>query len=181
MRLNLEAKGMTAAQAVVDAAQKLGSRLGGVELRGKSRPEGSLTNADVEKYLRKGGRDFVTPDAACEAKIGEIIETIFGKELKRVQARNIKKKKPKKLTKGQASAVCGIALKKAMEYWMEWSTTNIENKRLADGGIPKRVTEAYARYRLKKYGVPEDIVGKATGELLENLVDTDSINLIRKK
>lgn len=181
MRLNLEAKGMAAAQAVIDAAQKLGANLGGVELRGKSRLKGDLNNAEVEEYLRKGGRDFITPNAACEAKLGEIIETTFEKELKRVQARNIKQNKPKKLTKGQASAVCGIALRNAMKYWMEWSTANIEEQRLAGGGIPDKVKKAYAKYRLKKDGVSKDIVGKATGQLLENFIDTDSINLIRKK
>lgn len=181
MRLNLEAKGLTAAQAVIDAAQKLGANLGGVELRGKSRLKGDLNNAEVEEYLREGGRDFVTPDAACKAEIGEIIETTFKKELARVQARNVKQNKPKKLTKGQATAVCGIALKKAMEYWMEWSTENIEKQRLADGGTPDKVGGKYAKYRQKKYGVPTNIVGKATSELLENLIDTKSIKVIRKK
>lgn len=178
--LSLEVEGMAAAQAVLDAAAKLGSNIGGAELLGKPRLDRpGMTNADVEDFLRQGGRDFCKPTKALEGEIGRLMERRFAKELARVQARNKKQKKPVKMTKGQATAVCGIAVKAALQHWMKWAADNIDAGRTADGGQADKVDPIYAARRQKKYNVPTDAVGKATGELYENLTDKGAIRVLK--
>lgn len=176
--VDLKAQGLKKAQNVIKYAQKLGSVLGGVSLRGNKRGEGNdkLDNAQVEEYLRKGGRDFTTPNKQVLDGIGDVVAKEFGTALHKAAKRKSVMGDPKK----QATAAAGVSLRRAMEYWMQWVDDNMDNQRAAKGGLPK-VDEEYAKRRLRKYGVPETIVGKATGQLLDNYADRRAIKLERKK
>jgi len=168
-------------QQILKAAAKMGASIGGVELRGKKRKDGPLTNDVVEEYIREQGLDFTTPNQVLLDKIGLKMAVTFDKVITKM----VKRMKPTKMSQvlhlqqKRANAAVSMALRDGMRLWMEFASKNLDSQTAATGSL-KALNKAYTEWRFNKYGVPKDVKGKATGQLLENLADKGAIRLTKR-
>ena len=187
IELQMEVLGLDSFAEFIAELAGLPSHYSGVSLAPIPRAESKSDNSKIMNYLAESGRDF----KAMRGSQVEQMEVASANELQRrldVQtkkmARALGKKhgmKGRELTAFAASMqgmmnfkgddkwgrqAQGAMLKAAMEKYMEMVTDNIEEQRAMGGVVP--LTEDYADYKRKTYGF-ETPIGKATGQLLENL------------
>ncbi len=193
MLIDLKAKGLGQAQAtmlsMMEFVNYVGNTVKSVDLHGKKRkpmPDGTggdLKNDEVAAFLKKGGRDFfkATPATANDvaAAIAAEMQTrlnfmtrakltagmLAGKTLRGV-GKNTKKK---------AQEIAAAGLTKGMQVYMQSVVANIESGTW-EGDGSHELSEEYEAWKLRKlkFAYP---IGKASGQLLENLDSSNKANI----
>jgi hypothetical protein len=172
MNILFEANGMEEASA---AMQKINSFLAsrsprGVRLHGKTRNENaSLTNDDVLRFLKEQGRTAGEKTDADDKIIAQAFEREAERRLDLLNtaaAENVE---------GVARAARAAAFMAAGKAFTDIIRQRLENSLNADGSKAANVSEKYAEWRAKKYGMPADpsVVYRASGQLLSNIDKTN--------
>lgn len=160
----IEARGLSKAKAQMDWLAKMGARISGVHLPGSARNDTGATNGEIIDYLAEGGRDIrADQEDADKAAMAFKVQV----EL----ALNKIKDVPRGSAKVQQEAA--KAWRAAGRVIKEIMRERVDQGKVQGGGDASKVSEDYAAQRLRKYGIPEDIVFKATGQLLSNLSQGD--------
>lgn len=165
-----QVEGYTAALKILE---KLGSKIRAVDLHAKQRQEGGrgdLNNAEILDFLAKGGRDFVIADDAMVKKTAEVITESIMADMQQFLTKVEKAKKGKRAASAEERVATQIATRAflaAGEVWLEQITENIESGKWEGDGSDKLNPE-YEKRKQAKHGFAYPI-GKATGQLLDNL------------
>lgn len=196
LRVQLTAPGLKQIQ---DTLKKVGktitqSKIGGVELVGRPRNDGE-TFENVLEYLAEGGRDFVSLNDTDADKLAEdfanAIEfdlTKIFKKIRRAQKAALAKQSKvgkmfgslKAVEQRQVDDMVGRAFKDMMAAYQTIFVDRL-NKGTDWQGVKTPVTPEYGRWRLKEHGVDLSVVGKATGQLLENATNPATIRPTRRQ
>jgi hypothetical protein len=137
-------------------------------------------------------RDFFsasenTKDKIAEkfAEVAEVELTKLAHKMERAEAAVAKSGPRAGLSAAQTAAdrvaksIAATAFKDAAEIWRLVIVDNLENGLLSDGNAAEKVGQAYAKWRQKEYGIGEDVVGQATGDLLTNMADNKAFKFIK--
>lgn len=184
--------------------KELGYKQKGIQLREKERND-DASNVDIIDGLVNYNRDFFTPNQTMLNYIKATYENTIRKAMKRFERQSAKRfsdtrqaiKQSSEMTirvgrlKGNkysamsneqwketgrklAQNAHNKGIKECMLYWMGQSVAMIETQKVAGGGPLPALTAKYAAYKKKKFGF-ERPIGKASGQLLDNLAHTGSI------
>ena len=209
MPITLDIKGLDGMQAILMTIEKLTkgtAGIKGIEFHGTARQDSSgLSNAEVADHLKEGSthtkrlgggpikRDFFsasdsTKDRIAEefARVAEIELQKLGEKMERANAAQMKRDQGKMNLAGPAKAadrvaksIATTAFKDAAEIWRKVIVQNLEDGTTFDGNAAEKVGKAYAKWRQEKYGIGEDQVGQATGDLLTNMADSKAFKFIK--
>ena len=182
--IELEALGLKEAQAQIDAAMKmmqaLGSTFGGVDLHPKTRrveageeAPPKEQNALIVDELIEAGRDFFTPDRATSQAVADELDRELQKRIDEM------KRSRQAMTMQAVNGAMAGGLISAMQTYMRAVVARIEAQQTATGS-PSPLSPGYAAWKLGKYGF-ETPIGKATGNLLENLDASNKANIRPRK
>lgn len=206
--IDMHAYGLGGIQAILKELAKTGGQYSGAELRGLPRSDEGINNAVVIEKLNRSGRAFdeiTTTEAEQISKVAaEKYEELISRALKRAQAQAKKAARAAARSSGiggralsgigntASSSVSSFArnekwsrqtsaavLREAMREYMRIVANHI-NTQTAPGGL-KPLSESYRKQKLYQYGF--ETIGKATGQLIENLdiaTAEKGIRLIRK-
>lgn len=190
------------AQGIMEFLKELGYTKTGIELRDKGRKDGAKDNVDiieefegptrVEGGKTFGGRDFFARNKAMDDHIRNVYEREIEKAIRRYEKdsgarrgmsgtikqqsklKALSKEKWEEKGRNLANNAHKKGLKEALLYWMELVVSRIEQQKTADGDAPRELGKGYRAFKKKKFGFEEPI-GKASGQLLDNLSSTGSI------
>ena len=193
--ITVKATGLEGAQELIETLQEMGARTQGVALLGRQR--GSINNAQIIRSLagvdedgnldpsHKGPRRDLRPtqedsDDAARKFITEAEKRLQIIARKKAQAKTKALKNKLSNKRKNANAVAGSGLKAAGTLIRDRMLKNLEQGKTSDGEEAAPVSEKYAKQRELKYGVPVDVVYKATGQLLSNL-QAGNLKLYQKK
>ena len=141
---------------MMDALAKISSHYVSADMHGKERADGK-NNAEIAGYLREQGRNFFetqsTADAAAKAFAAQL-------EIAAARAKTAK-------TDGQRANLAAQVWIAAMEAALERAAKNIDEGAFEGGGSAS-LSEIYEPQKYRDHGFTYPI-GKATGELLNNL------------
>ena len=176
VRIDFKSKGMDKARNMMTALAKMGAAYRGIEMHGKSRQGAGErgTNADVKDYLAAGGRDIGPSADDAEKAAREYVKQ--AEAYLRMQTDT--KKPPSAQSANHASA---RAFKRAATIVQRILADRVDKSEDMDGQADS-VTEAYAKARAAKYGVPDDTnqVLTASGQLAANLQGSGGLKLVKK-
>lgn len=173
--ITIEAMGLEKAQALGDFLIAAIAEYSGCFYRGATREDGQATNGEIVTHLAAGGRNLrpLSPEAA--RKLGDIWKAEVEKaaqsflnsqgEMKAAYARKESWERAK-IASARAWRAAGQAVLAIMDRRRKQQLT------ASDGGAEstaKHVGDDYAEQRKRKYGVSEDKVYVATGQLMEDL------------
>ena len=196
--LSLQIHGMAEVQEVIRQLEmQLGSDadVGGVELVGKGRDDGG-TNHDVIHWLKDGGRDYLSVDGAEKERIAQAFVDEMEQRMLAIAERTNKAVRaaarrgtPSKLgkttnveqLKKTVRDAVGGAYKEAMRELQTMTADMLSGNYTADGQPADKVGEAYARKRMRDFGVPDSEVGRASGQLLANVNNPAMIRITKRK
>lgn len=191
MKMLITQKGMPEVQEMVAALGSMGSAYRGIVMNAHTRSDGKKTNADVVEYLAEGGRDITaTSDEKSEAAMAFVA---VAKKMLAMYAAKAAAAKPTSMKTAQAQAsdkkAKAIAkAKQAAALAFRAAAKVIQGKLQAriEAGEDNEmhvtpVSPEYAKARSKKYGIPEseDIVLRASGQLLDNAAGSGGLRLIK--
>lgn len=192
IELSLKVTGLQAAMKLMQRMHGIPRAYRGVKLSDVERTESDAENSIIAEALQKSGRDFFSLRKGDEQHIvaayDREIQIALDKEarllakLERSTAVGAAAKLAtfKGAAEGRARGMAGKALRAAMAEYMRLVTQNIEQQR-TKSGAPRELTEEYAAVKQRRWGFVHPI-GKASGQLLENLNPTEAgrnISLIR--
>lgn len=163
----LSIEGDKRALAMMKELEKLGSIINGADLHGKTRQEGGKDNGQVAQWLIKQGRDFFSTEAGAEAAAQAFADAVEERMAKATEG-NMK-----------AGAVAGYAWVQAMKAAMKVAAENI-NAGNFEGGGSEKLDPAYEKAKAAMHGFAYPI-GKATGQLLDNLSSSNYGNIKLKR
>lgn len=191
MMMNFHAVGMENAAEMMALLGNLGGTVRGCRWmahtrRGEKRVS---NNRQVVDWLADGERDIrpTEKDATDAAKkfVASVYRymQIVSKSKKRIlkagpelDAAVAKAQAAGKLKANNASAKAYRAAAMVIKQRM---LDRVESGKVNTGSDADKVTKTYAKRRAKKYGIPDDVVFKATGQLVENLADNGAFELVR--
>lgn len=171
-QLNLETEGLQTIERVLSALQSMGSQIGSVELHTISRKDADATNAEILKWLKNSGRDFLTQSSKDNEEVAQAfcseLERVLGKEfsegavIDRWEARGAGR------DLGQfTTELADRTLRAAMTKYADQISERIDDQRSNTGEIAD-LSDAYKDYKQKAAGFIKPI-GKFTGQLMDNL------------
>lgn len=177
--------GMDTATEMLSFLEHIGSDIAGCVMPSKRRDDGE-TNAQIVEYLAHPGkieykRD-ITPTEEDRAEAAKVIKNIILARLRMMAKRGHKRLKKWDETKTaafvasgkqEANKIAASALRKAGQGMKAAMLAR------ATSGLYRPVSDGYAGWRLKIYGVSPGRVFVCTGQLLSNLTD-GHIKLIKK-
>lgn len=178
--------GMDTATEMLSFLEHIGSDIAGCVMPSKRRDDGE-TNAQIVEYLAHPNkieykRD-ITPTDEDRAEAAKVIKNIILVKLKMMSAsrkgKRLKKWDEAKTAafvasgKQEANKIAALALRKAGQGMKAAMLAR------AQSGLYRPVSDGYAGWRLKIYGVSPGRVFVCTGQLLSNLTD-GHIKLIKK-
>ena len=190
--IDMKADGLVEAQNMILYLQKLGASTKGIALYAESRAEDSrLTNADIINFQAEGVRTKrgtikrdITPtegDADAAAKVylkraERTLRTLTNKRKGLTLSGKPRKVKGKAVgvnkgvtVQSMANSAQASGLKAAGNLIVERLRKRVLEQIDNDGTILQPVDPDYADRRFLKYGVPDESVLTATGQLLRNL------------
>lgn len=160
----LNTSGLKKAQNQLAILAQMGARTKGIYLPGTPRGEGQLTNGQIIDYLAIGGRDIKANETDCD-KAADLFKAQVEQALQKVTDGTAITPQKVGMIAAKAWRAAGRYVKELMKQRVEAGDTN--------SGPARKVEEAYAKARQRKYGIPEDVVYKATGQLIANLAQGD--------
>jgi hypothetical protein len=161
--MNIKQQGTEEFQAALKLLKKLGARIYGAELLDTPRLDSDNTNTDIVDFLTRSGRDFFS----LGNDEGKILQMATDQIIKGID--NAMSKKGE-VGQGRANSIMGGALKKALKAHVNKNVLKrIKTKKTAKGGTPDKLSDDYKKWRQSKFGIPQDKIGVATGQLLEAL------------
>jgi len=175
VRIDFKATGPNKAQNMMNALGKMGAAYRGIEMHGLGRQgQGERgTNADVKEWLAEGGRDIGPNDEDAKKAAEEYV-----KVAEMFLRQQTDKKPPSAQAANMASAK---AFRDAATVVQKILAGRVDKGEDKDGNV-KEVTEAYAKARAAKYGIPDSTseILKASGQLLANLQGQGGLKLVKK-
>jgi hypothetical protein len=185
-KMNVSQSGLEEANALMRTLMAMGAAYAGIAGRGFRRDDGKANNAEVVKYLEKGGRDIRPTDEDSMAA-GVLFAETARQTLQRVANKSTKiptasgvgaaVKSMQSFDRLQANQAMAKALRRAATLIQKKMNERVDQGKDNSGSSAKPVTEEYAKQRQSKYGVPADTVLKASGQLLDNLTGTGGLIL----
>ena len=171
LEISIKEQGMKEAQNIMKRLQKMGAKSYGIALLDTPREDGGPKNSEIIEWLSKQNRDFFS----LGNDEGKILQTMADEMVKRLSTRHERSKAPM-----SANAVMNTGLKNAMKNHIKQNVLKrFDAQKTATGGQPKPVSEEYAWWRQKKFGVPDDQVGRASGDL-EDAIAAMTLKLLQK-
>jgi hypothetical protein len=171
---DIDLKELTMANELMAKLREGGADIKGVVFASHGRKEDpSVTNSQVLEWLRDGGRDFktITDDEVKEIEDAFIHEV--ERRMERLGTRDIKS------IKNTMNSILVSGLKASLMKIISIIHTRIERGTVAGGASVKQLSEEYSKVKQRKHGFTKPI-GKATGQLLENLSqDVKNIKVIK--
>lgn len=162
--LDIKTKGLEQAMALLKTLQHMGNAIKAVQLLGKDREDSNKNNAEIITFLIKQDRDFFSADESMISRIDKKMVEIMEEELTKQTLQRVKTGKSQKSV---AQAVAAKAFLAGMEIAKEIMVERIESQTTVDGSAPAELSEQYANWKQAKFGFTT--IGKATGQLLDNL------------
>ena len=189
MPVSLEVKGMEGVFALLKAIEKIGKvSVRGAQLLGTKRKDGSgKTNTEVADELIEREFDFfsaggIEDDMAAEfARIADVemqqaADKIAVATRQAAKDPRLAASSAERIASRVANQISSAGFRAAAEVWRKEIVDRIESGKDANG-MQLQVSEEYAKWRQREYGVPQDAVGTATGDLLANMADSKAIKL----
>jgi hypothetical protein len=148
----------------------------GIRSKGRQGVDGgpsSMDNAEIIEKLVRDNRDFFTPDRSQFVRIIEAGQAEIDRRLARLDDEGLAKLAEK------GTALWTATYKAIMKEWLTVITENIEDGKTVNGA-PAPLSASYRQWKQAEgYG---DVIGKLTGQLIDNLSpDLVSRNIVFKK
>lgn len=168
--ITIEAEGMDEAVGTMKKLEKLGSSIAGISFMGDDR--GRVNNAEIISFHANGinalDGTIVRNITAGNDAIGRAGQAYMDVAAPFIDDPNSGEGDDNSVER-EATRVSAKALKSAAEVIRLAMLDNVEKQIDRDGNPLKSVDPIYANARAAKYGVPDSVVMKASGNLLSNL------------
>lgn len=179
IRINVHEQGLKEAQKALAELEKVCNGISGpntASIHSRPRKDGAdIDNETILEYLTAAKGDFVS--LANNEDKGKVFQPVADEIVKLMQIA-LNPKMGQGIDALKAGEIRSAALLKGIKAYMELVTERINQQRPAKGTL-KRVTPEYADWRQEEFGVGPDVVGIASGDLLDNIA-SGSARLSRK-
>lgn len=178
IRLHVEDRGLKEAMAALKELEHVCSGAIGpntAELHSKERKDGSPeNNAEILEKLTKHFVDYVS--LTNKADESRVYQPVADEIVKRMQVALSAQGQGIDQMKG--AEIRSAALLDGLKAYMELVVERFQDQ-LPARGTMRKVSPGYATQRKARFGVAEDVVGIASGDLLDNLA-SGSVRLTRR-
>lgn len=168
--ISIEAMGLDKAEAEAEYYKAAIAAYSGCHYRGSTRDDGKA-NALIVRYLADGGREIREFSDKVAAEFGEAWKSEVERRVNRMApAESVAQARQK--ARANSAAGWRKAARLVMERLSRRVNTGMDADAQGNDKAADKVDPNYAKSRQAKYGIPEEAVLKASGQLLDDVNPT---------